>query len=535
MNQTLKRDAWCSGLKPSLRVTYLGEPELAFGFQQKHTDPKKGMASFGPSSVSDNTRHRGRIRLGLVGSGDTIAQAREWLTRCADEIEPVSRRRRPVEAFPGFSLDGPFKSEFVVDSACERTVSEFDLKDVCEIVDRRQAFERGLQLLLGEIQIVAEDHQPDVIVVALPQDLYDACRAVGGPKDRSNAPQVTPAERKLQKMARRQKRSQQPLLFDKYEVDADAQLAYRSFRRALKARVMRWRVPIQIMTPRSFFDESSFTSLDEKLAALRRQKIQEPATRAWNFCSAMYFKANGIPWRLADVSPGTCFVGVAFYRQDSTVSPHMRSTLAQLFTDRGDALVIRGEPFEWNIETQGTPHIGRDHAARLVRKVVETYESHLHRPPERLVFHKSSRFTDEEQRGFVDGLRDAGIHLWDLVAFYHREVRAFRFGAYPPVRGSLIEFPEGGRLLYTMGYIPLLDTYPRGHVPRPLEIIEKYGDSDLATVCREILGLSKLNWNCADHAGAYPITLRFARLVGHILAEFSDKDEEPHRHYRFYV
>ena len=130
-------------------------------------------------------------------------------------------------------------------------------------------------------------------------------------------------------------------------------------------------------------------------------------------------------------------------------------------------------------------------------------------------------------------MRDANIHQRDFVALAQREIRVFRHGEYPPVRGTLIEFPHDGALLYTMGYIPQLDTYPKGHVPRPLEILERWTDSDLTTVCREILGLTKLNWNTADHSGSFPITLRFARRVGEILSEVSD--EEPHPHYRFYV
>jgi hypothetical protein len=288
------------------------------------------------------------------------------------------------------------------------------------------------------------------------------------------------------------------------------------------------------MLPRSFYDESPLQSLEDKLAALRIRSLQEPATRAWNFATALYFKANGIPWRLADVPASTCFAGISFFRHDTISASHMHASLAQLFTDRGDALVLRGERFEWDIKTQGTPHVSRDQASRLAARIVATYKDHVHRPPERVVFHKSSRFTADERDGFIEGIKNSGVSHYDLVSFYSREVRVFRYGQYPPLRGTLAEVPRGGAFLYTMGYIPVLDTYPKGHVPRPLELIETWGDSDLGTICREILGLTKLNWNCCDHAGAYPITLRFASRVGHVLSELPD-NQEPHPHYRFYV
>jgi len=522
--------------KPALRVSYLEEPKLIFGDQQEEPNPKLGLFNFGPYSVRDGARHPTRIRLGIIGSGQTVADCKAWLSRIEEPIDPVGRARKQVTPFPGFASDrGPFQSAFVVDQPCVRTLSDNEITAVTDIVDRRRAFEEGLKLLLTQIQMVAQDHHPAVIIVALPQRLYDACRAVGGPRDRSGQVKLTPAERALQRLARRQRKLRQALLFeDLYNVDSDQQLIYRNFRRALKARVMRWGVPIQIMRPRSFYDESAHAGLDDKLAALRRLAVQEPATRAWNFCSAMYFKAGGVPWRLAGIPGGTCFVGISFFRHDTVANPHMHTSLGQVFTDHGDALVVRGERFEWDVARQGSPHLSPEHAHRLVETVICMYEQHVHAPPTRLIVHKSSRFTEDERSAFVQGIRASKVAYYDLVAIYPRGIRLFRAGTYPPARGTLVQIPSGGELLYTMGYIPQLDTYPKGHVPKPIEIIERYGDSDLGTVCEEILGLTKLNWNSTDFAGAFPITLRFSRGVGDVLTELPDEDE-PQPHYRFYI
>lgn len=519
-----------------LSVSLLEEPELVFGHDQPSIDPKLGIYNFGPFSVSNQNRHPTQIRLGIIGSGETLALARAWLTRVANRIEPVVAIRKRVAPFPGFATSvGPFNCSFVVDPACLRTLTDLEIRAVTEMVDRRRMFQQGLDLLTNRVKMIADDHQPDVILVALPRTLYDACRAVGGPSDRSSQPTFTPAERALMRMAKRQARSQQSVLFeDMYKVDGQDELVYRNFRRALKAAVMKSKVPIQIMRPNSFYDEEGLPNLAEKLSALKRQGVQEPATRAWNFCSAMYFKANGVPWRLANAAPGTCFVGVSFFRHDTVVNPHMHTSLGQVFTDQGDALVVRGERFEWDVAKQGSPHLTYTLAARLVEQVLAVYDAHVHVPPSKLVLHKTSRFTEDERRGFIDAIRAAKVSQYDLVTLYSRGVRLFRAGTYPPARGTLVRIPDGGALLYTMGYIPSLDYYPKGHVPRPLEIVERYGDSDLGTVCAEILGLTKLNWNSADFASAEPITLRFARSVAHVLTELEDGDE-PHPHYRFYV
>jgi hypothetical protein len=521
--------------RTGLRLSHLEEPDLLFGHGQPHSDPKTGIMDYGPYSVDDPARHPDRIRLGIIGSGETIGLAKDWLRRLQDQVEPVSRSKKQRAFFPGFAASSPFRSEFVIDRTCVRDLGDLDTRVVVDMVDRRRAFQSGLDLISKQIQLIAEDHRPDVILVALPQKLYDACRAVGGSRDKSGQAQLTPAERALLRMGRRQGASKQGVLFDDlYKVDAAQQLLYRSFRRALKARVMKWGVPIQIMRPRTFFDESSYATLGDKLAALKRQSVQEPATRAWNFCSAMYFKANGIPWRLAEVPQGTCFVGLSFFRHDTATSPHMHTSLGQVFTDQGDALVVRGDRFQWDVEKQGSPHLTREHAARLVHRIIDTHRSHVHTTPARLVIHKSSRYSDEERAGFLDAIRSAQVARYDLITLYSRGIRLFRAGTYPPVRGTVVEIPGGGELLYTMGYVPLLDTYPRGHVPKPLEVVERFGDSDLQTVCKEVLGLTKLNWNSSDYASTVPITLRFSRAVGDVLTELPDGDD-PHPHYRFYI
>jgi hypothetical protein len=120
------------------------------------------------------------------------------------------------------------------------------------------------------------------------------------------------------------------------------------------------------------------------------------------------------------------------------------------------------------------------------------------------------------------------------VAFGQRGFQFYRPGKYPPVRGSYIKFSAENLLLYTVGYIPYLRTYPGSRAPQPLEITEHHGDSPWDAVLKEILALTKMNWNTADFACSKPITTAFARKVGQILAELpptSPLNEE----YRFYM
>jgi hypothetical protein len=167
-----------------------------------------------------------------------------------------------------------------------------------------------------------------------------------------------------------------------------------------------------------------------------------------------------------------------------------------------------------------------------MREVLSVYERHRRARPERIVIHKSSRFWSDELQGFRAALQ--GIPYWDLVTIERRGIQFLRQGNYPPLRGTWVRFADDDFLLYTQGYVPYLRTYPGMRSPQPQEIVEHYGTSPMDTVLREVLALTKLNWNSADFCTTEPITLAFSRRVGEILAELP-RTINPQEEYRFYM
>ena len=152
--------------------------------------------------------------------------------------------------------------------------------------------------------------------------------------------------------------------------------------------------------------------------------------------------------------------------------------------------------------------------------------------PSRLVLHKSSRFWEEELAGFAEASQSVPQH--DFVAFGSHDIQFYRTGDYPALRGTYVRFSEEELLLYTSGYVPYLRTYPGARVPRPIEVVQHFGDSSWDVVLREILALTKMNWNTADFSCAEPITLAFSRRVGHVLAEVPP-GQKVRPEYRFYM
>lgn len=73
--------------------------------------------------------------------------------------------------------------------------------------------------------------------------------------------------------------------------------------------------------------------------------------------------------------------------------------------------------------------------------------------------------------------------------------------------------------MWTIGFVPDLQTYPGREAPNPLSIEVTKGDADLTQVMQDVLGLTKLNFNACIYGDGTPVTLRFADDVGEILAD----------------
>ena len=303
---------------------------------------------------------------------------------------------------------------------------------------------------------------------------------------------------------------------------------YLNLRRAIKERAMRWNIPLQLITKSTATGEG--------------ESVQDVATRAWNFCTAQYYKANGVPWRISTLEADTCFIGVSFFvDKDITDSLTMRSSIAQAFDYEGQGLILRGDRFDWDeIKNGRSPHLTTELAAKLARETLEEYISLRGTAPKRVVIHKTSEFWGPEHKdyneieGFQTGIESVFKYCQsDLVALLQSPVKLFREGMYPPLRGTYFNIADA-HFLYTMGYIPFLETYPKPYVPMPWEITQHIGDTTKTDLFKEVLGLTKMNVNNCSFADGSPITLSFSKMVGEIMKHIPEGGKVQSK-YRFYM
>jgi hypothetical protein len=293
-------------------------------------------------------------------------------------------------------------------------------------------------------------------------------------------------------------------------------------------------VPIQLI---------QHSTLKGKKGFGRTTALQEKATRAWNFCTALYYKADGVPWRPTSLFRDTCYVGVDFYvARDARGRLNMRSCIAQAFDFLGQGLVLRGEPFEWDQEKYGRmPHMTTNAAQSVMQKTLNEYVNVSGRPPVRVVVHKSSSFWGKdhaehnELEGFANGVAAVFPRCQtDFLTLRQTGLRLFREGKYPPLRGTYFRLDDEKHFIYTMGYVPYFETYPGSYVPEPWEITEHHGCSAPKDLCHEILALTKMNVNNCAFADGVPITLSFSHKIGEVMKHIPE-GLEPARNYKFYM
>lgn len=486
----------------ALKSWHLPEPDLLFARGGMSPDPKTGLSLFGPWGIEDGEPLL-QIRVGIIGTGDTIAEARRWLDRCRRRIDPTEKQDADVVLFPSFpGMDGPqgFGCRLDVPKQLIECLTPAEVK-LCEGAGTRDLGVETISRIVGErLQVLAaKESPPDVVVVAL----TSAMRALaGGGRNPSKRPRKPKPQLALSFMD---------------EPRAEDDSISRTLHRAVKAEGMRAGLCTQLSWPKTF------AGTDD---------VEDDATRAWNFCTALYYKARGIPWRVTGLAKNTCYVGVSFFRPIR--EPGMLQTsMAQAFSDRGEGVVLLGETFEWDPRKQGAPRLTRASARKLLENVVALYTEHLRQPPARIVVHKSSAISPDELEGFREAIPST-TPFYDFLSVGRTPIRFMRAGAEPPLRGTLIEIATKRYLLYTRGYVPFLRVYPGLRIPRPLYIAQHVGSGAVTEVLSEVLALTKMNWNSAVFGRSEPITLGFARTVGLILSELP-KDVIAKPFYRYYM
>lgn len=249
----------------------------------------------------------------------------------------------------------------------------------------------------------------------------------------------------------------------------------------------------------------------------------------WNLSLGVYVKAGGTPWKLGIGEEGTCFIGIAFGIKKNPIGQDVLVGLAEVFDLFGESVTIKVVEDSYNREIG--LHLSAEKSEKLIKTAIKGYEDEKHNKPQEVIIHKTTYFNSDEKMGIKNALGDISYNLVYLKL--NTSLKLIPDHGYPPLRGTFWKMNDRMGVLYTAGYIEEFKTYPGAATPSPVEIDRNKGNIDVEKLAKQILGLTKMDWNTTVLMKKEPVTIKLARKVCDML-KAGLKPEEILKDFRHY-
>jgi hypothetical protein len=499
------------------KVTVLSEPLLEFRYGQQVQDPREGLSLFGPLDANTPGSPKD-LSYGLIGTETGVKKFVDFshYLRSPVIFDPSTKNPRLWPAFPGF--DVAFDCKFPENATRTFLVDEGQLLAASKQSDPNQRayavvehYVKGVEKLKSKT-----DERLDVVICVVPEEIWKNCRPKSLVKDATG--EVTTSEQRKMR-AGKQKELFREIDFVPYEYAVD-------FRRQLKARVMKYEIPIQIIR------ETTLRTNEE--VKFGDRILTPPQDRAWNLGLALYYKAGGKPWRLSTAREGVCYIGLVYRRTDPIHEKRTACCAAQMFLDTGDGVVLRSDFGPWYSPSTKQLHLSYEAAQKLLRKVLSTYESLGGKRLKEVFLHYRSSIDRDEYQAFKSVCPQDVKIVAIRVASERFGVHLYREGTRPMIRGAFWKITDRLGYLWGSGFKARLGTYDGLETPVPLRIQIEYGEADIMQVATDILGLTKLNFNECKFGDSAPVTIGFSDAVGEILVS-NPSISDPSPRFKHYI
>ena len=492
------------------RLIHLPEPALSFGFGQSTDHPKDGLYLYGPHKADDRNKV---ITIGVIGTTEGLEYFRRWgRSVLGDVLVPPPKKtdkehRLHLSNFPG--MPAAFGVSFDPRDFIEYVVDGDKIETPTALQNHHEAVAQTVEVFLERVRHhdENEERRPDVWAFVLPEIIYTRCTR----QARRSGVTLSPGEY----VKRQKQRSNLPLLEDVIDLTKeDIFDDVPDFHRQAKAKLLKLGYTSQLVRETTLAPEA-FTNAH----GYPIRGVQDAATIAWNLATGLYYKTQAEPpWKIANMRDGVCYVGLVFKNLPNDRNNHA-CCAAQMFLSEGDGIVFRGANGPWQTEN-GEFHLKSTAARDLIGKVLETYEEKFGAPPKELFIHGRAGFSSEEWRAFEAAAPKETNIVGVRIKTTTGQVKLFRDGKYPTLRGTAMILDQNNAFLWTSGYAPRLDTYIGPETPNPLNVtvLKSSGERpDIETVLSDILALTKINYNACNYSDGLPVTIRFANKVGDVL------------------
>ena len=307
--------------------------------------------------------------------------------------------------------------------------------------------------------------------------------------------------------------------------DYDAQ-----FHDQLKARLLEYTIPTQIIRESTL----AWRDFKNKFGTPLRDFSKIEGHLAWTISTAAFYKAGGKPWKLSDIRGGVCYLGLVYKQVEKSKNPNNACCAAQMFLDNGDGTVFKGEVGPWYNPERGDFHLNAKEAKSLLTQAIESYKQQNGVYPKEVFIHAKTRFNNQEWFAFQQ-VTPKGTNLVGVTITQTKPLKLYRSeGEFAILRGNAFVVNKNSAFLWTVGHVPKIQTALSMEVPNPIFIEINKGEADITQVLKDILALTKLNYNACIFADGTPVTLRFADKIGEILTA-STNIKAPPLAFKYYI
>src|SRR5205814_719016 len=189
--------------KMAFTLEHLEEPYLQFGAYFEHQDCKTGLAEYGPFGQNIDGLHPSEIKLGFIGTRESVAGAKEWVRECGSSIESrnikaigtssryagatlfeLPEQRTRVNKilnrdFIGFNRESSFNCCFQINDRWDRFVTTRELETLLQIEDKQRRIWELVELFASQIESLATTSPvPTIIILALTPEIMEYAESV---------------------------------------------------------------------------------------------------------------------------------------------------------------------------------------------------------------------------------------------------------------------------------------------------------------------------------------------------------------------